>query len=352
MRCIVHIGTEKTGSTAIQRSLAVNRAKLSEQGICFGKAAGPVNNRAFPALFMSMEREDDFIRQRRFRDAAQREKWREELLTSVAAEMTAARESHDLFIVSSEHFHSRLVRGQEVLALRDFLREHFSDVRVVCYLRRQDSMAMSLYTQALRAGHCPDTILPAPVEEGKRLPVYYDFEALLRRWGNAFGGEALDMREYNREHLAGGDVVNDFSSLLGDNLGLESPKSEFNASLSADAQLALLIFNRMLRESNKLETRKPRRRLVTFLESRATGKGRMPDRNSAEAFYRQFKSGNDACARQWLGRDHLFEENFSDYPAVATDGRRQRALLLLADYLAEESRTLFARAAKRLAPGD
>ena len=76
---------------------------------------------------------------------------------------------------------------------------------------------------------------------------------------------------------------------------------------------------------------------MTYLEERATGKGRLPDREAAEAFYQQFKSGNDACARQWLGRDTLFQEDFSHYPAVATEGSREKALALLGDYFSRES---------------
>jgi len=46
---ILHIGTEKTGSTSIQRYLAKNRVRLREAGVLFPLAPGLDNQRALTA---------------------------------------------------------------------------------------------------------------------------------------------------------------------------------------------------------------------------------------------------------------------------------------------------------------
>ena len=43
-RAILHIGTEKTGTTSIQNFLYSNRIKLGAQGILFSETAGYLSN--------------------------------------------------------------------------------------------------------------------------------------------------------------------------------------------------------------------------------------------------------------------------------------------------------------------
>ena len=62
LKAIVHIGTEKTGTTSIQRYLYLNRKKLKNSGFHFIQSAGNTNNRAIPAYCISDDRNDDFFR--------------------------------------------------------------------------------------------------------------------------------------------------------------------------------------------------------------------------------------------------------------------------------------------------
>ena len=39
-RCIIHIGTEKTGTSSIQHFLSMNRAALAEQGVLYTDFTG------------------------------------------------------------------------------------------------------------------------------------------------------------------------------------------------------------------------------------------------------------------------------------------------------------------------
>ena len=62
MKAIVHIGTEKTGTTSIQKFLFQNRKKLRNGGFHFLQSAGSTNNRALPAYFIAEHLYDDFYR--------------------------------------------------------------------------------------------------------------------------------------------------------------------------------------------------------------------------------------------------------------------------------------------------
>ena len=59
MECIVHIGTEKTGSTSLQRFLSLNRSSLLENGIAYTKTLGETVNNGICLLSYSTERRDN-----------------------------------------------------------------------------------------------------------------------------------------------------------------------------------------------------------------------------------------------------------------------------------------------------
>ena len=85
MRCILHIGTEKTGSTSLQTALSVNREHLSERGIFYSKAAGTLNSRALAAAFCQYS-SDDYLARLGLEDTTQHTFWRERLLDKIREE--------------------------------------------------------------------------------------------------------------------------------------------------------------------------------------------------------------------------------------------------------------------------
>ncbi len=187
MRCILHIGTEKTGSTSIQKFLLRNQKALQASGVHVCTSAGEGNNRALAAAFMSDNKKDDYINQHKFEHANARQRWKEALCEAIATEVLQARRSANVFLISSEHFHSRLQKAGEVMALHTFLSPLFDEIKVFCYLRRQDQMAVSRYSQSLKAGLTPGALLPLNVvRQGQGVRRDFDFRALLDRCARVF----------------------------------------------------------------------------------------------------------------------------------------------------------------------
>ena len=61
------------------------------------------------------------------------------------------------------------MRDADVTHLAEYLRAEFEDIRVVCYLRRQDLMATSRINEGLRAGF-PQRLFPTVKEDGALPP--------------------------------------------------------------------------------------------------------------------------------------------------------------------------------------
>lgn len=53
MKCILHIGTAKTGTTLLQNWIYDNKVEFSKSGIYISENLGKTNNRLIPAYFSS-----------------------------------------------------------------------------------------------------------------------------------------------------------------------------------------------------------------------------------------------------------------------------------------------------------
>ena len=62
MKAIIHIGTEKTGTTTIQEFLHLNRSKLANQGVAYLQSPGLRNNRKLVTYCMKNNKVDNHVK--------------------------------------------------------------------------------------------------------------------------------------------------------------------------------------------------------------------------------------------------------------------------------------------------
>jgi hypothetical protein len=203
MRVYLHIGTHKTGSTAVQYFLDANREALEGRGVLYPRSGRPQRKPISCGhhLLASELTRPAAARRRLVRTGAARTEWE-----ALEAELRGARE--DVAVISAEGF-DRLATEHDFQALRSRL--DGLDVNVIVYLRRQDEFLSSYYCQhVLYRGETRG------FEEFRRaLPTETDYERLLASWEGAFGRESLIVRTYERPALVNGDVVDDFCAQIG-----------------------------------------------------------------------------------------------------------------------------------------
>ena len=236
MNLYLHIGTEKTGTTSVQKFMHVNRDPLQLQGVLYPLAPGVENHVALAALAKEVRGElwdklgiADKEGCQRFRDAL-REKLEWELSTK----------SYRTVVMSGEHCSSRLRADEEVKRLHDFLRPFFENIYIIVYLRRQDDFLMSTYSTDVKNGS--SHALQPPDEETLRFR--YDYWKLTSRWSRIFGRQQVICRRYGRNFLVAGDIVDDFLFAVGleQSPEFERPKS-LNESLDAECLEFLRLLN-------------------------------------------------------------------------------------------------------------
>ena len=312
--CYLHIGTEKTGSTTLQRFLAENRARLAEAGYFYPAAFGLPNQIGLAVYAGAPDRLGPLMFSAGVRRAEDLPEFRKSVERKFREEVAGAGDCRFL-VLSNEHLHSRLRTEREIGALRDMLAQFCRRIEVVVYLRRQDLVAASLASTLYKAGRTAEWKLP-PTRG--RPPYYYDYAAVIRNYAGVFGAENCRPRLFERQRLVNGDVVEDFASVIGLDLSpaLVRPRDE-NKSVTLLGQALLAELNKHAPPYVEGRRNPLRGNLDAVISDHHAGRAALMTRSQAEEFYRAFRDGNAEVKRLYfpeLGRETLFDEDFSNYP--------------------------------------
>jgi hypothetical protein len=206
-KIIIHIGTEKTGTTSIQEYLNVNRSTLSEHyGILypdFGcSSMGHFELVAALHPMCNSGRRAEFARHQEFDPDTVWDEFCEKIIIS----------KQDVIIISSEHFSSRL-NAAGVAFIKKKLDENLPEyeVEIVVYLRNQVDMFQSSYSTYIKTGGTKSILELFKGLDGNG--TYYNFYNLVKLWSDYFGKNSVIVRNFNALVKDGG-VVADLLSYL------------------------------------------------------------------------------------------------------------------------------------------
>ncbi len=312
----LHIGLSKTGSSSIQRVLAAQRPALEKAGIYYPRSPGWANHALLPA---SLVRDPAILwgfhpgTWEGMSQAARLARFAREW----DAEMAALPDWATACVISAEQIGGLLRHDDEVHRLADLLAAHFTTVRVIVYLRRQDSHLASAYSQWLRGGILAEPRLP---EAGPEAHFEYDYGAMLDMYARAFGEAAIRPRIFARNKLVGGDVVTDFMAAAGFSIAIspEAPQKNANAGIAEEAQALMLLAGRRMADAAGDESWRDQpvwRRFAESVGEAFPGRGWRPTQAEARAFLARFAQTNEhARARFFPGQASLFDMDLSDLP--------------------------------------
>ena len=266
----VHVGHDKTGSTAIQGALARHREILLEEGYLYPQG----HWHARLGSYFHEEPESYGENPPAAREEIRRldAEWMEQL--SGEFHSTSARD----VILSYEGFFN--LPESVWRRIREFLLGHTDRIRLLGYCRRPEEYAISAISQRVRAGQLPwgrytgglaelrASKSPRPPDWRLGLPmVFYKHE--LPKMERIFGRENILLRKFGRAELPGGDVVADFLSIfkLSDALmrKISASPSRENPSLGSTAiQTGVFLIQR--RGGFQISAAEFREKIVPLLE--------------------------------------------------------------------------------------
>lgn len=324
MKAVIHIGTEKTGTTTLQEFLHVNRYTLQSNGIAYLKSPGLRNHRKIATFCMDYNPADDQVQSLELFDNKTWQDWKEKFKQQYFKELDGLHRNINTVIISSEHFHSRLGSCESVSRLLDLLSRNFSDIKILVYLRRQDEVAVSLFSTAIKRGIITSSIFPKVNKDN----LYFNYEQLLSKWSGVFGHQNVCPRIFEKKKLLNQDLISDFMKVC----GIHEFANEFvipgkkNETLSAYTQEFMSIFNKnciCYSKEKPKQINRLRSILIEELQQIHPGTPHLPSREHALQFYSKFEQSNQKVAEDWFD-GKLFDLDFSKYPTV--DSQRNKTI--------------------------
>ena len=296
----IHIGTEKTGTTSIQDTLYQNYDILKLKNILYPRAFKMQNHVGFCVSFQNKKSELNAVVQSGT-DEESLALYRQQLFNDLNEEIDISGVSR--VIISNEHLHSRIMNENELEAIKNWADENFDEVTIICYIRKQVDLALSHYSTQIKSGGVSDTILP---DLSNGIPYYYDYKRILSLWSKYF--PKIICREFSKNTLLNGNVVEDFLSLFDVQINDIVPSIEHNKSLDGKAMLFLTKLNREFPLVVNGSLNPERKHLVRFFENIPVISKLSISREEEESFQNVFENDNKEISKIYCKKESIFKQ--------------------------------------------
>jgi hypothetical protein len=316
VKCIIHIGTAKAGSTSIQLYLQKYRTQLRDQCILIPKFDSLYSNGANHKALAYYAAGNDWIDTDKYHDQEETKKqWMsnfEHHIKCIFSEINP-KEIHTVAL-SSEQLHLNVNHNLQVNRIKVLLDNFFDEFVIVIYLKPQSTVAISRFSQQMKGRGGSTSMLPENPDIS-----FYDYLNLIDIWSNTFGIESLRLGILDDGGEAVKDVISDFTSHLSVDTSLTPPLGR-NSNLSLDGiSIDLLMhINPFFRSDRNFLNQKLKRLIDKYLVNiQSTGK-KMPSKQQAIDFDALFIQMNHTIEKKYLNGNNLFTVNYDKYPEFET----------------------------------
>jgi hypothetical protein len=315
----IHVGTPKTGSSAIQRFCTANREVLEK------------NRYSYPILpyrydHKSITRNGYFLTGPIFKENKKRDLEAEENRFQEGMEIIKTLfQSHKAVVLSDEALwrgttHRRPQLWQQ---LNQIGKENGFKVVIIVYLRRQDQYLTSLWSQDVKVGYLKSSVWTWEKWYKKKMKDrVIDYSEKIKEYVDAVGRENVIVRKYDRKVFEGGNIYTDFLRAIGLDMKEDFvvPQAEENLGLKGNANEIRRVINTVpdISDSDHVFFRS-----VMLGFSGISAKeypSSVMSETEREKLLAQCEEGNREVARLIYGEDReLFEKDDKELPKWEKD---------------------------------
>ena len=306
-KLILHIGSHKTGTTAIQKGLLENKSKLEKEGLnLFHEQPNGHNYRTGScSSWISFEGiKSDF---------------KPILNLNILNRLNKLPGNH---ILSSEEFFW-FSDKEEIKNLVNHFKKVYDEIKIIMYIRRQDKQLLSHYQQGFKYQHSSARqffgckISPLPKYE-PYFDSYLNYFEKAEAWAENIGRSNISIRLFESSKFYQGDIVADFFNCIGTDFQVKGTR--VNEALSKfDIAINESLFRKGIGVHNS--------RVANFIKSQAfvskpeLKKTRfLPSEAQAYDIYERYIDNNRKLNEKYYvnSKGSLFDENgFESYPERA-----------------------------------
>lgn len=317
---ILHVGTEKTGSTSIQSMLSDSYSELIASQTLFPSSLGAPGHIHFTACALANKPLHPIRNLLSLKDNNAFNEFVSETKIRLKQEISVARPSK--IIISDEHIAPHLSDKETLLALKNMCSEFGEVTSVIIYLREQDDFRLSLFSEAVKSGNLKgfDPLQPLPIFHD--IPYRLDYLAILNNLSSVFGKHLIFPRIYDRNLFPDMNVCADFINICGINLTIPyDSKPEQNKSIDARVIKHLAYISSFLNNLNYNWSEKLRQTIIRNCRSIFSGPGVILSTEAHINYMRQFSAKNDLIQEAYFnapenGR-HLFPQRYMNRAEIS-----------------------------------
>ena len=226
----IHIGTEKTGTTSIQRFLEINQLSLKNQGFnCPNslKYGDSFNHRLAAVISYNDNRNDDNTK---FLFESINDRRTKINYIKNALKLEISNDPCSSWIISSEHLQSRLRTKREIIRLKNFFSNIFDEIKILIYIREPIETAASWWSTTIKA---KGLLRKLPEPGHPYIKHLCDHKNTIKLWSSVFKRENIIVGLYENKLKLEQNLLLDFCKKLKiDNENLLFPEKHENAKLS------------------------------------------------------------------------------------------------------------------------
>lgn len=327
-KLFIHIGAHKTGTTAIQKFLSMNRELLKEQGCLYPGSA-----------------DSHYRLTRELRDHTSGDPDSE--AREVADELKQNYHKYHTFILSSEGFWE-IVPKRKIEEVRDYIQNtglNF-DIRILFFYRDQDSWLESAYQQQVKQVNIRSVKTFREFINRKTFFVTIDYFNLLTNWSDVFGPDSIVAMNY-KDFKENNDLFDEFCDLVGleNRQGMKKPPlSSSNVGLRPES-IEFLRYLNLLSINNKDFVKTVD--LLSEIEERPIGRYYFLNHEDQNFIRGYFEKSNTSLAKYFLKcpPEQLIKSSQlrSDAKSINQSEIDWGSLSLISKYLSIKDKSLFLR---------
>lgn len=333
----IHIGTPKTGTTAIQNFLQFNEKELKRNGISHPQ----ITAEGIGEEFISF-RNARFLAYHSFKEGEEKAQVEERIY----------REGFKI-IEKEAKTSEKIVITDEVLWLRQNERENFwqkvkndadqagCEVKVIVYLRRQDLYIQAVWNQAVKCMTRLDQPFEYFLKKGAKKK-NLDYYKTLNEIAGQIGKENVIVRVYEKKlFLQSGGIYQDFLEAMGEPMRQEYhlPKEDFNEKLDGNFIEIKRIVNQIA-EYREMPGDFMYQPILRANKLKQSEKVSFFSYQEQAEFLKKYEKSNQLVAEKFLGRadGELFKEPLERLPKweINSDTMYQDIILFFAEVALEQ----------------
>ncbi len=209
---VLHIGTQKTGTTSIQKCLKLNIDLLSSNSIFIPSSLdiGNGHHRWITSISNNDSYVDAFIANQQFKTQNERinkVRVKKDNFINEVEQISAGK-----WIISCEHLQSELKTIEEIGRLKNLLEKLFKKITIILYIRKPISSVVSMWSTDIKFG-AQYSEIPKPDN-----PFYENIvnhKKTLERWMSVFSKEQIIVRRFQSNNFKNGNLIEDFFEASG-----------------------------------------------------------------------------------------------------------------------------------------